>query len=196
MNTTCKILADWPLAPVRKLSTQEIGRADPEQLAASERHPVSIVVENVRSAFNVGAMLRTGDALRVQHVYLAGYSPGGDHRGVHKAALGAQDTVPWTSVPDAVELLATLRDAGYTLAAVEITDTPTLPGDLGLDRYPLVLVVGNEVHGVSPEALSLCDIAIEIPQYGAKHSLNVSVALGIVGYDVVRRWHKLNHPSE
>ncbi len=111
---------------------------------------------------------------------------------MHKAALGAQETVPWSRVPDAAGLIQSLRNSGHTLAAVEITDTPTQPGDLTLARFPLVLVVGNEVHGVSVQALSLCDIAIEVPQYGAKHSLNVSVALGIVGYDVVRRWHKLN----
>jgi tRNA G18 (ribose-2'-O)-methylase SpoU len=137
-------------------------------------------------------MLRTADAIRAEHVYLVGYTPDGDHRGVHKAALGAQDTVPWTKVPDSAVLLKNLRKEGRTLAAVEITDSSTSTSGLSLAHFPLALVVGNEVHGVSDEALGLCDLAIEIPQYGAKHSLNVSVALGIVGYEVVRRWHELN----
>lgn len=154
------------------------------------------MVENVRSAFNVGSILRTSDALRVQHVYLAGFTPGGDHKGVHKSALGAQDSVPWSSVPDAVAILRHLRGKGYTLAAAEITDTPATSQDLEAGDYPLALVVGNEVTGVSDEVLALADMAIELPQFGTKHSLNVAVAFGVIGYDVIRRWNDLNSSSD
>lgn len=157
---------------------------------------MTVVVENVRSAFNVGSILRTADALRVQHVYLAGYTPGGDHKGVHKSALGAQDSVPWSVVPDAVSILRHLRRTGYTLAAAEITDTPSTSEDLKAGDYPLALIVGNEVAGVSDEVLAMADVALELPQFGTKHSLNVAVAFGVIGYDVIRRWNHLNSHAD
>lgn len=179
--------------PLRRLLTHEIGRLPSEAVKELTRHPAVLVVEDVRSAFNVGSMLRTADALLLDHVYLTGFTPDGNHRGVHKAALGAQSSVPWTHVPESEDILHQLREEGFTLAAVEITDSPRSALSLETGDFPLALVVGNEVQGVSESALALCDLALELPQFGAKHSLNVAVAFGVVGYDVVRRWRDLHH---
>jgi tRNA G18 (ribose-2'-O)-methylase SpoU len=176
---------------MRKLDPPEIPRPDAAALASAPRNPVRIVLENVRSAFNVGSILRTSDALRIDHVYLCGYTPDGSHPGVHKAALGAQDTVPWSRWPGVEEALRDARSSGYSVAALEITDTPTPVRKLEVRHFPLCLVLGNEVDGVSDLALGLCDLAIELPQFGAKHSLNVAVAFGVAGYDLVRRYREL-----
>lgn len=173
---------------MRKLTPDEMGRTIP---APDVRHPVRVVVDDVRSAFNVGSILRTADALGLEHVYLAGFTADGHHPGVHKAALGAQDTVPWSSVPTAEEALVDARGAGCVIAALEITDSSTPVSSLTEAHFPLCLVVGNELEGVSERVLSLCDLAIELPQHGAKHSLNVAVAFGVAGYDVVRRYRAL-----
>ncbi|MBO6577317.1 MAG: hypothetical protein JJ896_18410 [Rhodothermales bacterium] len=180
---------------MKQLDSRHIPRVAPEDLAQVQRHPVCLVVENVRSAFNVGSMLRSADALRLDHVYLTGFSPPGDHRGVNKAALGAQDAVPWSHTRDTIDVLGSLKQRGYTLAAVEITDSPTDARRLPRADFPLALVVGNEVSGVDPKSLELCDLALELPQFGMKHSLNVAVAMGVVGYDVVRRWLELEPQS-
>jgi tRNA G18 (ribose-2'-O)-methylase SpoU len=174
---------------LRKLDTFEIPRIPESGIGDMTRHPIRIVVENVRSAFNVGSILRTADALRVEHVHLIGFSPQGNHNGVNKSALGAQDSVPWSHEPDILPTLESLRGKGFTLAAVEITDTPRDPRRLQPGDFPIALVVGNEVSGVSEEALSSCDFALELPQFGVKHSLNVAVAIGVVGYDATRCWN-------
>ncbi len=171
---------------MRKLQPREMDRAAPEV-----RHPIRVVVENVRSAFNVGSILRTADALGLEEVILTGYTPGGDHPRVHKAALGAQDSVPWVRVDTVAEAVRRAREAGCSVAALEITDEPIRVAELQAGHFPLCLVVGNEVDGVSDEALALCDMAIEIPQFGEKHSLNVAVAFGVAGYDLVRRYRSL-----
>lgn len=161
------------------------------ELRSLSRHPVCFVLENIRSAFNVGSILRTADALRAEHVHLAGFTPPGDHRSVNKSALGAQDTVPWSHREDVAEVLDRLEGEGWVLAAVEITDAPRDARMLRSDDFPIALILGNEVDGVSPQALARCRFALELPQYGAKHSLNVAVAAGVVGYDVTRRWTEL-----
>ncbi len=177
---------------LKKLSPEQIDRLDPRKQGHENRHPVSLVVENVRSAHNVGAFLRTADALLLQHVYLTGYTPGGNHRGVNKAALGAQDTVPWTHHESPEVLIDQLKSNGYTIAALEITDSPSEACSLSSRQYPIALVVGNEVDGISDSVLGRCDVALELPQFGFKHSLNVAVAFGVMGYDLVRRWIELN----
>jgi 23S rRNA (guanosine2251-2'-O)-methyltransferase len=156
-----------------------------------DRHPIRLLVEDVRSAHNVGALLRTADALLLDHVHLTGFTPDGNHNGVNKAALGAQDMVPWTHDGPAIDMIHHLRSNGYTVAAVEITDAPSDLDALRSSDYPLVLVVGNEVNGISDDVLAQCDMALELPQFGFKHSLNVAVAFAVMGYDVVRRWKHL-----
>jgi tRNA G18 (ribose-2'-O)-methylase SpoU len=173
---------------VRKLRPDEIDRPSPGDLDALPRHPVAVVLDNIRSAYNVGSIFRTADAARVAHVYVTGYTPTPEHRRVAKTALGAEHTVPWSQHADALALLDRLRAEGHTLAALEQTDAPTDVGDVRRAQFPLALVLGNEVEGVQQAILDRCGLALEIPQHGAKHSLNVSVAFGIAAFGLVARW--------
>jgi len=150
-------------------------------------HPLVVVAPDIRSAHNVGSIFRTADSAGLQHVYLCGFTPTPQHRGVIKTALGAQEAVPWTHTPEALPLLAQLRADGYTLAALEITDSAIAPEAIGAEHLPLALILGNEVHGVPPEVLEMVDLHLALPQYGVKASLNVSVAFGIAAYALVGR---------
>ena len=172
---------------VRKLPAAEILRPSPDELSLLPRYPVDVVLDNIRSAYNVGSIFRTADAARIRHIYITGYTPTPEHRSVAKTALGAEHTVPWSHAPNAFALLDQLRADGVTLAALEQTDTPTHIESVTAERFPLAFVLGNEVSGVQQEILDRCDLALEIPQYGAKHSLNVSVAFGIAAYGLVER---------
>jgi len=137
--------------------------------------------------------MRTADAILAREVILSGYSPDGNHKGVHKSALGAQDFVPWRQVENAVDEIHRLKQNGYTVAALEITDSPTVAADLPESAFPLCLVAGNEVAGVSDDTLNACDFAIELPQLGVKQSLNVSVAVGIMLFDLLRHYRNLTY---
>lgn len=176
---------------MRKLRHHEIPRPDPDTLPSLPKHPIAVVIDNVRSLYNVGSMFRTSDAARIEHLYLTGITGTPEHRGLHKTALGAQDTVPWSHDRNVKPVLQRLRAAGYTLAVLEITNAPSRVGDLTLDHFPLTLVVGNELHGVSDAAVEMADLALEIPQYGAKQSLNVAVAYGIAVFDLVEHYRRL-----
>jgi tRNA G18 (ribose-2'-O)-methylase SpoU len=177
---------------VQQLPHLAIPRLQPEDMDSTGRHPVRIVLDNIRSAHNVGSILRTADGLLIDQVVMAGFTPDGSHRGVHKAALGAQDFVPWRTAENTCDVLLAMKADGWTIAALEITDEPTLCEQLTIDLFPLVIVAGNEVSGVSPDVLALCDLALELPQYGAKQSLNVAVSAGILCYDVIRHYRALN----
>jgi tRNA G18 (ribose-2'-O)-methylase SpoU len=172
---------------VRKLASSEIARVDADALAGLPRHPIVVVLDDIRSAHNVGSILRTSDAARVERVVCCGYTPAPDHPAVRKTALGAESTVPWETARDAADALAALRSEGFTLVALEHTDVSTPLGLVATSAFPLALVVGNEVTGVDQRVLDACDAAIELPQYGAKHSLNVSVAYGIAVYGLLER---------
>ncbi len=177
---------------LHKLRHHEIPRPTPEALAALPRHPVAAVLADVRSIHNVGAMFRTADALRLGHLYLCGYTGTPDNRAIHKTALGAQDTVPWTHHADPLAAIAALRAEGYTIGALEITDAPTPLDALTLGHFPLACIVGNEVTGVDDTLMAQADLALELPQFGAKQSLNVSVAFGVMFYDLVRHYRRLS----
>lgn len=179
----------------RKLSPVELGRRNPSEVHTGPRHPVSVVLENVRSAHNVGAVLRTADALALAHVYLCGITPPGDHIAVFKTALGADATVPWSHHPDAQAVVEALHADGVTVAVLELTDAPSSLDALTAARFPLALVVGNEVEGVSEALVAAADLALELPQWGAKHSLNASVAFGVAAYDLVRHARRLGLPG-
>ena len=171
---------------MKKLAHAEIPRMSPSELMKSDRFPITLLLENIRSAHNVGSLIRTADAIRAQRVILGGVTAPASHRGVHKSALGAQDVVPWEHVQDPLALVDEARAKGTTVIGLEITDSPTDLDTLSKEIFPIMLVVGNEVDGISDELLSRCHHAIEIPQYGMKQSLNVSVAGGIALYDLLR----------
>jgi len=189
------IRADLADPPMRKLRPDEIPRPAPEVLAALPRAPLIVLLDNVRSAHNVGSVLRTADAVRAERVVCCGYTPRPDGPAVLKTALGAESTVPWEAVPDTRAALAHLRARGYTGVALELTDTSIFLDDLPASSFPLALVIGNEVEGVQQGVLDECDLALALPQYGAKHSLNVSVAFGVAAYGLLRAMEQSWSPS-
>ena len=177
---------------MRKLRHEEIPRIKPAESLNKQRHPIVAVIDNVRSIHNVGSFFRTSDGAWIEKLVLTGISGTPENRALHKTALGAEDTITWEYVPDTKKAILQLKADGYHVFALELTDMPTLYNNLTLDLFPLALVVGNELTGVSNEILELVDGALEIPQYGTKQSLNVSVAYGIAIFDLVRHYRSLN----
>lgn len=155
-------------------------------------HPLVVVVPDVRSAYNVGSIFRTADSAGLRHVYLCGFTPTPEHRGVAKTALGAQDAVGWSHEgAEVLPLIERLKGEGYTIAALEITPGALAPDAITAVHAPLALVLGNEVHGVPADVLAAADLHLALPQYGVKASLNVSVAFGIAAYGLVGRMRAL-----
>ena len=176
---------------MRKLGHTEIPRHDATVIAELPKHPIHVVVDNIRSIYNIGSIFRTSDAARIEKLYLTGISGTPEHRGIHKSALGAQDVVPWSYHQDVQEVIDSLRNDGAHIGVLEITDSLTEVSSLSLDDFPLVLILGNEISGVRDSLVSQADYAFEIPQYGFKQSLNVSVAYGIAIMDLVRHYRRL-----
>ncbi len=166
---------------MQKLSNDQLGRPTPEEFARMERIPVTVVLDNVRSLNNVGSFFRTGDAFAVEHIVLCGITATPPSRDIHKTALGAENTVPWSYEKRTEEALARLRVRGYSWVAVEqVAGATMLDGGRCEPGLRYALVFGNEVFGVGQGAVDMCDCAVEIPQLGTKHSLNVSVSGGVV----------------
>ena len=180
---------------MRKLLHEEIPRIQAESIHEHPRHPITVVVDNVRSIHNVGSFFRTGDGAWIERFILTGITGTPEHRALHKTALGAQDTIPWEHMLHTMDAVASLKEKGYRIAVLEITNTPTLAHELVLADFPLALVVGNELTGVTSEAIEMADYALEVPQYGTKQSLNVSVAFGVAVFDLVRHYRLLSKQS-
>lgn len=171
---------------MRKLHISELNRKNPEQFRQSTKRPVRLILDNIRSLHNIGSMFRTADAFLVEKLYLCGITATPPNREIHKSALGAEETVSWEHVNDVAEAVQRCRDEGYTILIAEQT-TESLPIDALLELPEKVaLVMGNEVQGVSDSVLPLADLAVEIPQFGTKHSFNVSVCTGIFLYHFSR----------
>ncbi len=166
---------------MRKITNSELNRPSAEQFATMQRIPVVVILDNVRSAQNIGAFFRTGDAFAIEKVMLCGITATPPSRDIHKSALGAELTVGWEYYPTTTECAAALKAEGYTLLAIEQVEGAVMLDRLEVDAgKKYALVFGNEVEGVAQEVVDMCDGAIEIPQVGTKHSVNVSVAGGIV----------------
>lgn len=177
---------------MRKISNEELCRPSPEEFAAMDKMPVTVVLDNVRSAQNVGAFFRTSDAFAVQRIALCGISAVPPNRDIHKTALGAELTVPWRHYASTTECLAQLRAEGYALYAVEQVEGAAMLNAFRMERdRKYALVFGNEVLGVDQQAVDLCDGAIEIPQAGTKHSINVAVSGGVVLWTFFAGWRSL-----
>lgn len=173
---------------MRKLKLDELRRPDVNTYKEQEKFPVVLVLDDIRSALNVGAAFRTSDALGISKIYLCGITAQPPHREITKTAIGATLSVDWEYVEDISTLLTRLQEEGYVIAALEQTTESTYLPDLEVDaNRPLALIAGNEVSGVSDQALALCDMAIEIPQFGTKHSFNVSVSVGIAMWEILRK---------
>jgi len=167
---------------MRKLSMEELHRLSKEEYAEAEKLPVVMVLDNIRSLSNVGAVFRSADAFRIGAVYLCGITACPPHREIHKTALGADETVDWRYFETTEAACRELKAMGYSLYAVEQVEGSVMLHDFQA-KPNSAYIMGNEVEGVSEEALPFCDGAIEIPQVGTKHSLNVSVCSGII------MWH-------
>jgi tRNA G18 (ribose-2'-O)-methylase SpoU len=173
---------------MRKLKMAELNRLTPEQYRESPKTPLVVVLDHVRSLNNVGAVFRTADAFRLEAVFLCGITAAPPNPEIRKTALGAEETVEWRYFRETSDAVRALKEEGYVLCAVEQAE-----GSLRLDRLTVdrdrkyALVLGHEVKGVQQSVVDLCDYCIEIPQSGTKHSLNVSVACGIVLWEFYRR---------
>lgn len=173
---------------MKKLSLDELGRISIDQFKESEKIPVSLVLDNIRSLHNVGSAFRTADAFRIEKIYLTGITGTPPHREIQKTALGATESVSWEYSERTEQAIQKLKAEGYTIVIVEqTTDSLPLQTFFAEKDKKYCLVFGNEVHGVSEEAIALGDLALEIPQLGTKHSLNISVCLGIVVWEVFRK---------
>jgi 23S rRNA (guanosine2251-2'-O)-methyltransferase len=173
---------------MRKLGMEELQRVSAEEARSSPKIPVMLVLDNVRSALNVGSAFRTADAFAIEGIILCGISAQPPHREILKTALGATETVKWKYFADSIEAVAYLREQGWEVWAVEQAEGSITLQDFQIpDNLPLALVFGNEVQGVSEEVMARVQGAIEIPQFGAKHSLNIAVSIGIVLWEITRR---------
>ncbi|MFT4063056.1 MAG: RNA methyltransferase [Edaphocola sp.] len=165
----------------------ELQRAAPGSISAAQRFPIFIILDDVRSMNNVGSIFRTADAFNAAGIYLCGYTPRPPHRDIQKTALGATETVPWQYVPTVAEAIQHLKIQGYRIWALEQVHHSSTLGKTDFKQgEKIALVFGNEVAGVSNEALALCDGCLEIPQWGSKHSLNISVTVGVALWELVR----------
>lgn len=174
------------MASFRKLAGDEMGRVAPEAYASLERHPVTLMLHNIRSMWNVGSMFRTADGAGLERIVISGYTATPPRPQIEKTALGADATMPWVHRPDPVEALQEMKRNGIRVFGLEITEESRPYSGVGAGEFPACLLVGNEVEGIDDELLALCDDVLEIPQYGTKHSLNVSVAAGIALFELVR----------
>ncbi len=169
-------------------NTAALSRTNSDEAVPAEKFPFLFVLENVRSMHNVGSVFRTCDALGLEGLYLVGYTPVPPHRDIQKTALGATETVAWKHFEKVEDALQNLRQNGYSIIAAEQAEGATLLQDFKVGKDQRIAVVfGNEVEGVSDEVLAVADVCLEIPQFGSKHSFNVSVAAGIVGWELVRK---------
>lgn len=176
---------------MRKLKVTELNRISVEEFKEANKLPLIVVLDNVRSQYNVGSVFRTSDAFRVECIYLCGISATPPHQEIHKTALGAEDTVNWEYFKDTKEAILKLKSEGYYIYSIEQVEGSLMLENLQLDsskKYAVVL--GNEVKGVQQEVVDLSDGCIEIPQYGTKHSLNVSTTAGIIIWDFFKLLRK------
>jgi tRNA G18 (ribose-2'-O)-methylase SpoU len=166
----------------------DLGRKTVEEFRRSEKFPITIVLDNVRSMHNVGSVFRTADAFLINGIWLCGYTPRPPHRDINKTALGATETVSWHHAEQGYHAVDHLKSEGYRIFAVEQVEKSIPLHEFSFNSTDKIAVVfGNEVTGVSANILERCDGFLEIPQYGMKHSLNVSVAAGIVLWELIRR---------
>ena len=175
---------------MRKLNNPEIAakRATLDSIGSATRLPVCVVVDNVRSLYNVGSIFRTSDGVLIERLILTGYTPTPPRKEIEKTALGATQSVPWEYVKEPAEAIRRMKDNGFKACCLEITDRVVPYYDVRQTEFPICLVIGNEITGVSKDALAECETALEIPQFGIKHSLNVAVAYGIAIFELNRIW--------
>ena len=177
---------------MRKLTHAEIStkRVPEEQIENASRIPLIVLVDNVRSLYNVGSIFRTSDGVMIEKLILAGFTPYPPRKEIERTALGSTKSVPWEYTKHPTEYINKLKNHGYKICCLELTDNSIHYNDIKTTDFPLCLVIGNEISGVSKDIIGLCDLAIEIPMYGIKQSLNVAVAYGIAAFELAKIWRK------
>lgn len=171
---------------MRKLSMDELGRMSVADFKIAPKKPIVVVMDQIRSMHNVGSVFRTADAFLINGICLCGFTPQPPHRDIHKTALGATETVDWMYYEHTIDAVTALKKQGYKVYAIEQTE-----GSIPLNQFDkkeelIAFIFGNEVDGVDASVIALCDGVIEIPQWGMKHSLNISVAAAVVLWEFVR----------
>jgi tRNA G18 (ribose-2'-O)-methylase SpoU len=174
---------------MRKLKLSELGRISVNEFKESEKTPIIVVLDNIRSLHNVGSIFRTSDAFRLEAVYLCGITSTPPHKEIHKTALGAENSVEWHYFNETTDAVKKLKQEGYFLIGIEQVE-----GSTGLNTFhpdtksKYAIIFGNEVKGVDQKVIDLCELCLEIPQFGTKHSFNVSVTAGIVLWELSKKW--------
>ena len=169
----------------KKLSLKELNRINLEEYKESSKLPIIIVLDNIRSMSNIGSIFRTSDAFKVEAIYLCGITSKPPHREIRKTALGATESVSWKYFPTTMDSIDELKEKGYSIISVEQVENSIMLNDYQpVMNNKIALVMGNEVNGVEQEVIDASDLCIEIPQYGTKHSLNVSISAGLVIWHV------------
>ena len=174
---------------MRKLKNNELGRINIEEFKSATKTPITIILDNVRSAINVGSIFRTSDAFLIENIILCGITACPPNKDIRKAALGSTDSVKWEYSENTSEAVKRLIEKEYYVVGVEQANKATMLNNFKLPNKPIAIIMGNEVNGVAQEVIDICNQVIEIPQFGTKHSLNISVTTGIVVWDL---WKKLN----
>ncbi|WP_060872630.1 RNA methyltransferase [Myroides odoratus] len=173
---------------MRKLANSELDRKSVDEFKTSDKTPIIVVLDDVRSLHNIGSVFRTCDAFLVEKVYLCGITATPPNKEIHKTALGATETVAWEYVKDVIEVVKRLKEEGVSVQAIEQVENSVMLNDFQIeDGQKYALVFGNEVKGVSQGVVDLSDGVIEIPQIGTKHSLNIAVSTGIVIWDLFQQ---------
>jgi len=176
---------------MRKLTMTELNRPSLEEFREQKKVPVVLVLDNIRSLQNIGSIFRTADAFNLEAIFLCGITATPPHREIHRSALGATESVKWSYHDHAVDAIRLLKKKHYHAVAVEQTNRSIPLSEFTLTgSSPIALIFGNEIHGISEEALQEVSQAIEIPQFGTKHSLNVAVSAGIVLWEICREMEK------
>ncbi|MFH0989707.1 MAG: RNA methyltransferase [bacterium] len=183
---------------MRKLTHAEISRKRTPLASINSvpRLPVSVIVDNIRSLYNVGSIFRSSDGVRLSKLILSGFTPKPPRKEIEKTALGSTLSVPWEYLRDPVEAVIAQKLAGHKVYCLELTDNTIPYYTINHGDFPLCLVIGNEITGVSKEVIACCDHALEIPQHGIKQSLNVAVAYGIAIYHCSRVWRDFNSSED
>ena len=170
---------------MRKLKNNELDRLSVEDFKTSKKTPLIVVLDNIRSLNNIGSVFRTCDAFLIEKIYLCGITAKPPHKDIHKTALGSTETVTWEYIENTMDVVENLQNKGIKIVAIEQAENATMLNDFNPKKdTTYAIVFGNEVKGVSQEVVSCSDVVLEIPQYGTKHSLNISVSCGVVVWDI------------
>ena len=185
-------LCSIALYDMRKLKNEELNRLNVDEFKSAEKNPIILILDNIRSLNNIGSIFRTADAFRVEHIFLCGITAKPPHREIQKTALGATESVEWTYEEYTYKVIEHLKQKAYKIISLEQAEMSVMLNDFIPDissKYAIVL--GNEVKGVDQQVIDLSDYCIEIPQFGTKHSFNVTVSNGIILWDLLQKMGQL-----